>query len=96
MCSPKLTPTLAAALLEGASQLCHKQADGTFGCLTCGRMFSNQSNCKRHIRTEHLGEDKHATCPNCTKQVLRTDIKRHMKKHCANRDFATDTTQFGF
>jgi len=84
------------ALLEAANQLCQRHDDRTFGCVTCGRMFSNQSNCKRHIRTEHLGEDKKASCPNCSKQVLRTDIKRHMKKHCANKHLALDDLQYGF
>ena len=85
-----------AALLEAANQLCLRQDDGTFACLTCERPFSNQSNCKRHIRLEHLGEDKNATCPNCEKQVLRTDIKRHMKKHCANRHLYVENTQYGY
>jgi len=84
------------AMLEAANQLCHRHADGTFACLTCERTFSNQSNCKRHIRLEHLGEDKNATCPNCEKQVLRTDIKRHMKKHCANRHLFAENIQYGY
>ena len=53
-------------------------------------MFSDQSNCKRHIRIKHLGEEKNATCPNCEKQVLKTDIKRHMKKHCSNKHLYQD------
>lgn len=87
---------VAVAMLEAANQLCHRHADGTFACLTCERTFSNQSNCKRHIRLEHLGEDKNATCPNCEKQVLRTDIKRHMKKHCANRHLFAENIQYGY
>jgi len=85
-----------AALLEAANNLCQRQDDGSFACLTCERFFSNQSNCKRHIRLEHLGEDRNATCPNCEKQVLRTDIQRHMKKHCANRHLFAESIQYGY
>jgi len=82
------------ALLEAASNLCQRLDDRSFSCASCGRTFTNQSNCKRHIRIEHLGEEKNATCPNCSKQVLRTDIKRHMKKHCANRHLATEELEY--
>ena len=87
---------LAAALLEGANQLCQKHDDKNFECLSCGKMFSHQSNCKRHIRIEHLGEEKNAVCPNCEKQVLKTDIKRHMKKHCSNRHLYQESQNFSF
>ena len=87
---------VAAALLGAANQLCQKQPDGNFSCLTCGKAFSNQSNCKRHIRIEHLGEDKNAACPNCQKQVLRTDIKRHMKKHCQMRHLAGQELEYSY
>ena len=86
----------AAALLEGANQLCQKHDDKNFECLSCGKYFSHQSNCKRHIRIEHLGEQKNATCPNCEKQVLKTDIKRHMKKHCSNRHLYQESQSFSF
>jgi len=85
-----------AALLEGANQLCQKHDDKNFECLSCGKLFSHQSNCKRHIRIEHLGEQKNATCPNCEKQVLKTDIKRHMKKHCSNRHLYQESQNFSF
>ena len=86
----------AAALLEGANQLCQKHDDKNFECLSCGKYFTHQSNCKRHIRIEHLGEQKNATCPNCEKQVLKTDIKRHMKKHCSNRHLYQESQSFSF
>ena len=83
-------------LIQGASQLCQKHDEKNFECLSCGKMFSDQSNCKRHIRTKHLGEEKNATCPNCEKQILKTDIKRHMKKHCANRHLYQEQQELQF
>ena len=56
-------------------------------------MFSDQSNCKRHIRTNHLGEDKNATCPNCNKVELKTNMKRHLKQYCANRHLYVEDAQ---
>jgi len=72
-------------LLQGASQLCQKHDEKNFECLSCGKMFSDQSNCKRHIRHNHLGEERNATCPHCNKVELRTNMKRHLKKYCVNR-----------
>jgi len=85
-----------AAFIQGASQLCQKHDEKNYECLSCGKMFSDQSNCKRHIRIKHLGEEKNATCPNCEKQVLKTDIKRHMKKHCANKHLYQDQQELQF
>jgi len=85
------------ALLQGASQLCQKHDEKNYECLSCGKMFSDQSNCKRHIRTNHLGEDKNATCPNCSKVELKTNMKRHLKKYCVNRHlYAEDTQQLQY
>jgi len=73
------------ALLQGANQLCKKHDEKNFECLSCGKMFSDQSNCKRHIRHNHLGEEKNTICPNCNKVELKTNMKRHLKKFCVNR-----------
>jgi len=72
-------------LLQGASQLCQKHDEKNFECLSCGKMFSDQSNCKRHIRHNHLGEERNTTCPHCNKVELRTNMKRHLKKYCVNK-----------
>merc|ERR1712096_314183 len=45
-----------AVLLHGASQLCQKNYKN-YSCLSCGKTFTDQSNCKRHIRIKHLGEE---------------------------------------
>ena len=83
----------AGAILQGASQLCQKHDEKNFECLSCGKMFSDQSNCKRHIRTNHLGEDKNATCPNCNKVELKTNMKRHLNKYCVNRHLYVEDAQ---
>jgi len=80
-------------LLQGASQLCQKHDEKNYECLSCGKMFSDQSNCKRHIRTNHLGEDKNATCPHCNKVELKTNMKRHLKKYCVNSHLYVEEAQ---
>merc|ERR1719483_2019249 len=73
-----------AALLQGAAELCARLDNGSFSCLSCGKAYSDQGNCKRHIRMDHLGESKKVFCPNCNKQENKINIKRHMKKYCPN------------
>ena len=90
----ELYPTLfAGILLQGANQLCKKHDEKNFECISCGKMFSDQSNCKRHIRHNHLGEDKNAICPNCNKVELKTNMKRHLKKYCVNRQLYAEDPQ---
>jgi len=81
-------------LLQGANQLCQKHdGEKKFECLSCGKMFSDQSNCKRHIRQNHLGENKNAVCPNCNKTELKTNMNRHIKKYCVNRHLFVEEPQ---
>jgi len=49
-----------------------------FSCTECGKHFSDQSNCRRHVREKHFGQDQD-TCGICNKQISKRNIARHVE-----------------
>jgi len=49
-----------------------------FSCTECGKLFSDQSNCRRHVREKHFGQDQD-TCAICNKLISKRNIARHVK-----------------
>jgi len=50
----------------------------SFLCRGCGKEFRDQSNCRRHIKEKHFGQDQGA-CPLCYKTLSKRYIKDHIK-----------------
>ena len=55
----------------------------TYRCVECGKVYNDQSNCRRHIKIAHLGQKElRDYCPFCEKLLLKREIKRHIKNTC--------------
>ena len=48
-------------------------------CQLCGKLFSDKSNCRRHVRETHQRMSQYA-CPFCTKVLHRSKIQQHMSQ----------------
>jgi len=55
-----------------------------FSCTECGKQFSDQSNCRRHVREKHFGQDQD-TCRICNKLISKRNIARHVKNCMIHR-----------
>ena len=53
--------------------------DQGFSCQLCGKLFSDKSNCRRHVRETHQKMSQYA-CPFCSKALHRSKIQRHMSQ----------------
>ena len=51
-----------------------------FSCQLCGKLFSDKSNCRRHVRETHQKLGQYA-CSFCNKVLHRSKIQHHMI-HC--------------
>jgi len=49
-----------------------------YTCVECGKQFSDQSNCRRHIKEKHFGQDQD-NCPVCNKIISKRNLQRHVK-----------------
>jgi len=57
-----------------------------FRCASCGRIFSDKSNCRKHIRVLHFGlKERQGACPYCNKWMLKKHISTHIKNSCPYR-----------
>jgi len=55
-----------------------RRTESGFSCVECGKYFSDQSNCRRHVREKHFGHDQE-TCRICHKFISKRNIARHVK-----------------
>jgi len=62
---------------QGVSNYVLKTESG-FTCAECGKQFSDQSNCRRHVKEKHFGAEQDS-CPVCNKVISRRNLPRHVK-----------------
>jgi len=62
---------------QGVSNYVQKKESG-FDCGMCGKEFSDQSNCRRHVKEKHFGADQER-CPVCYKAISKRNLPRHIK-----------------
>ena len=83
----KCNPSLA--LVDASHQVeIVKDTNGVekYQCLQCGKVFSDRSNCKKHIKIIHFGEkEARDCCPYCQKLMLKKNISQHVKNSCLLR-----------
>jgi len=54
-----------------------------FRCASCGKIFSDKSNCRKHIKILHFGvKERQDACPYCCKWMLKKHISTHIKNSC--------------
>ena len=64
-----------------------------FKCQECGKIFYNESNMKRHMRT-HSELPESFDCSRCNKLFTRPDnLQRHLRKHGLVSDFNFDSME---
>lgn len=69
------------SLAKGVVAICHE----------CGSTFKQKSYLKRHIQRKHQKEEYKLQCDICgAKFLLNFDLRRHMIKHIAARNYACD------
>ena len=57
-----------------------------FRCVLCGKIFSDKSNCRKHIKVLHFGvKEPQDPCPLCSKPILRKNMSAHVKNNCPYR-----------
>jgi len=63
---------------QGPSSFVHRLSN-CYSCGFCGKEFRDQSNCRRHVKEKHFGQDKEY-CPLCAKLLYKRHIQDHMKR----------------
>ena len=57
-----------------------------YRCVQCGKVFSDKSNCRRHVKLVHFGEkEPQDNCPLCQKLMLKKHINHHARNSCPQR-----------
>jgi len=57
-----------------------------YRCTQCGKVFSDKSNCRRHVKLVHFGEkEPQDHCPQCHKLMLKKHINHHARNSCPQR-----------
>jgi len=67
---------------KGPASYVHRLAT-CYSCGFCQKEFRDQSNCRRHVREKHFGQDKDS-CPLCGKILYKRHIQDHMKRCIPN------------
>jgi len=68
----------AADTSKGPASFVHRLTAG-YSCGFCNKEFRDQSNCRRHVKEKHFGQDKDY-CPLCSKLLYKRHMQEHIKR----------------
>jgi len=70
---------LLEVILDNSTNPCMEK----FRCVSCWKIFSDKSNCRKHIKVLHFGvKERQDACPHCKKLMLKKHISTHVKNSC--------------